>query len=138
ELIPDQDHTLMSAGYDALACMAGNASIRIVKYQGLMAKMLHRLRNHTFLASNTCAMAARTSDGSLVIAYLPSLRTITINMSKLASMTIAHWYDPTSGEYVNVKGSPFSNAGSRQFSPPGINNSGDGDWALVLEAQTVR
>lgn len=32
---------------------------------------------------------------------------------------------------------PFANAGSRNFTPSGANKSGEGDWVLVLEAQTV-
>jgi hypothetical protein len=55
-------------------------------------------------------------------------------MSKLAGMTAAHWYDPTTAKYINVDGSPFANSGSRQFTPPGKNGDGDADWVLVLEA----
>jgi hypothetical protein len=129
DLVPDQDRTVMIAGYDASSCIVGAASIRLESAQ--------RLRNYAFIASNTCATAARTSDGSLVIAYLPTLRTVTIDMSRLAGATTARWYDPTSGDYKNVKGSPFVNWGRRQFQPPGTNSAGDGDWVLVLEAQTV-
>ena len=42
-------------------------------------------------------------------------------------------YDPTTGEYITVGGSPFANTGIRQFTPPGKNHDGDGDWVLVLE-----
>jgi hypothetical protein len=66
---------------------------------------------------------------------MPTIRTITIDMSKLSGLATARWYDPASGQYDDVKGSPFANAGARQFTPPGTNKSGDGDWALVLEAQ---
>jgi len=31
-----------------------------------------------------------------------------------------------------IAGSPFSNAGSHVFTPPGVNSAGDGDWVLVL------
>jgi hypothetical protein len=55
-------------------------------------------------------------------------------MSKLAGLTTARWYDPTNGKYVKVSGSPFANSGNRQFTPPGGNSAGDGDWILVLEA----
>ena len=80
--------------------------------------------------------AARASDGSLVMVYMPTIRVITVDMSKLTGTTTARWYDPTSGEYADVQGSPFANEGSRQFMPPGANKSGEGDWVLVLEART--
>ena len=37
----------------------------------------------------TCLTAARTSDGSLVIAYMPSIRRITVDMSKLTAISTA-------------------------------------------------
>jgi hypothetical protein len=95
------------------------------------------MRNYALIASNTCATAARTSDGTLVVAYTPTLRPISVDMSKLAGTTTVRWYDPTCGEFMDVKGSPFANAGIRRFTPPGSNRSGDGDWVLVLEARTA-
>ena len=137
DLIPDQNRTVMTSGYSAFSCFVGMASTRIGKIQDLMARVFNRImRNSAFIAANTCAVAARTLDGSLVVAYMPTIRTITVDMSKLASPAIARWYDPTSGRYTDVKGSPFANAGSRQFTTSVANKSGEGDWVLVLEAQT--
>src|SRR5207342_54677 len=96
-----------------------------------IARALVRLRKHLAIGSittSTCATAARTSDRSLVMAYLPTIRTITVDMSKLASIATARWYDPTNGQYAAIDGSPFANAGSKKFTPPGHNSSGDGDW----------
>ena len=76
----------------------------------------------------------RAPDGRLVIVYVLTIRPITVDMSKLSGPTAARWYDPRIGEYIKVGGSPFSNTGSRQFTPPGKNHDGDGDWVLVLEA----
>jgi hypothetical protein len=87
------------------------------------------------ITTDTYATAARTSDGSLVIAYLPTIRMVTVDMSKLSGRANTHWYDPTNGTYVAISGSPFANTGSRQFTPPGNNNAGDGDWVLVLAAR---
>ena len=78
--------------------------------------------------------AARTPDGGLVMAYVPEGQTIGVDMSKLAARVRARWYDPTDGTYQRVPGSPFDNAGTRQFSPPGKNAEGDSDWVLVLAA----
>jgi len=68
-----------------------------------------------------------------MILYMTTTRTITVDVSKLAGTTAARWCDPTTGEYINIRCSPFPNAGARQFTPPGNNHDGDGDWVLVLE-----
>ena len=79
--------------------------------------------------------AAQTPDGKLVMAYMPSTRTVTVDMTKLAGPVTARWYDPSNGVYTPIRGSPFTNTGSRQFTPTGRNSDGDGDWVLVLEAR---
>ena len=47
--------------------------------------------------------------------YLPSVRSITVEMSKLAGPATARWYDPTNGSYSAVSGSPIANANRHQF-----------------------
>jgi hypothetical protein len=138
DLVPDQTHTVVTAGYDRSSCIVGKFVAYFGKDQNtLMSMALGRIRRHSgigSITSNTCATAARTSDGALVMVYMPTIRAITVDMSKLAGPTTARWYDPTSGEYTDVKGSPFANEGSRQFIPSEANKSGEGDWVLVLEA----
>jgi hypothetical protein len=138
DLVPDQNHTVMISGYGAFSCFAGMLSPRIRRNEYAMGPLLNRVLKYTFMASDGCAVAARSFDGSLVMAYMPTIRTITVDMSKLAGPSTARWYDPTSGEYSDVKGSPFANTGTRQFTPSGANKSGDGDWVLVLETQAPR
>jgi hypothetical protein len=111
DLVPDQAHTVVTDGYGTPAPF-GTGSV----------------------TTDTYATAARTSDGTLIIVYMPTIRTITADLSKLAGVTAAHWYDPTTGDYINVNGSPFVNSGNRQFTPPGKNGDGAADWLLVLEA----
>ena len=111
DLVPDQTHRVVIDGYGTPAPF-GTGSV----------------------ATDTYATAARTPDGRLVIVYVPTIRPITVDMSKLSGPTAARWYDPSIGEYIKVGDSPFSNTGSRQFTPPGKNQDGDGDWVLVLEA----
>jgi hypothetical protein len=77
--------------------------------------------------------ASRTPDGTLAIAYMPSSRTVTVDLSTLSGPVTARWYDPTDGTFRSIVGSPFANSGSRQFVPPGPNGDGDDDWVLVLE-----
>jgi chitodextrinase len=81
--------------------------------------------------------AGATRDGALVMAYVPQSQTITVNMTKLAGQVTAQWFDPSNGTYRPIAGSPFPNTGSRPFTHPGANSSGDVDWVLVLEASLV-
>src|SRR5262249_49104347 len=67
------------------------------------------------------AAAAATPNGRLVIAYIPDHRTITINMARLAGPATARWYDPASGKFHDIPGSPLANTGSRKFETPGDN-----------------
>jgi hypothetical protein len=142
EMVPDQTHTVVTDGYDRLSCIVGNFVTYVSEdHDSLISRAFGRIRRHSgigSITSNTCATAARASDGSLVMVYMPTIRAITVDMSKLTGMTTARWYDPTSGEYTDVKGSPFANEGSRQFIPSEANKSGEGDWVLVLEALTPR
>ena len=141
DLIPDQTHTVVTSGYGSFSCLVGKVLADVGKNPDLILRFLVRIRKYSAIGSitsSTCATAARTSDSSLVVAYLPTIRTITVDMSRLASMARARWYDPTNGEYADIDGSPFANTGSRKFTPPGNNSSGDGDWVLVLEASGAR
>ena len=68
------------------------------------------------------------------MAYCPKSATITADLSKLSGPVKARWYDPTTGKFREIAGSPFSNSGLQGFSTPGNNSTGDDDWVLVLEA----
>jgi Protein of unknown function (DUF4038)/Putative collagen-binding domain of a collagenase len=78
------------------------------------------------------AATARTSDGSLVIAYIPTGRTVTIDMNRLSGRVTARWFDPTNGKHAAIA-ARLANSGSRSFTTPGRNAIGHGDWVLVLE-----
>lgn len=80
------------------------------------------------------ATAARTPDGTLGMAYLPTRRTVTVDMSRFSGAVTARWYDPSNGAYSAITGSPFAATGTQPFTPLGNNSAGDGDWVLVLEA----
>ena len=141
DLIPDQAHTVVTSGYGSFSCLVGKFLADVGKDPDLIPGALVRIRKYSAIGSittSTCATAARTSDGFSVMAYLPTIRTITVDMSRLVSIATARWYDPTNGEYADIDGSPFANTGSRKFTPPGNNSSGVGDWILVLEALAAR
>ena len=141
DLIPDQTHEVVVAGYDGLSGLVGKLSGYAENFSSFAAKLSTRIKRITGLGSistNTYVTAARTSDGSWVMAYLPSLRTITVDLSKLAGPTTARWYDPTSGDYVAAGDSPLLNRGKKEFTPPGKNVAGDSDWVLMLEASMAQ
>ena len=56
-----------------------------------------------------------------------------MDLSRLSGPAVARWFDPSSGAYTPIAGSPLTNSGTRNFTPPGNNNDGDGGWLLVLE-----
>ncbi len=83
-------------------------------------------------------VTARAEDGTLAILYFPKGGAATLDLAKLASAVVARWFDPTSGEYRPVEGSPFPNTDRRDFAPPARNQDGDRDWLLVLETARVK
>jgi hypothetical protein len=140
ELVPDQGHSMLIAGYGSMSFHIGRTADYLGTSRGLVIRAFDFLKRKTGFGSidtNGYAPAAATVDGSLVIAYLPSVRTVTIDMSKLAGPALVSWYDPTNGTYVPVNGSPFSNRGEMRFTPAGNNSAGDGDWVLLLENAPV-
>jgi hypothetical protein len=71
--------------------------------------------------------AAFTQDGSTLIAYMPTARTITVDLTKLSGGEVnGWWFDPHTGCTEPV--GKFATSGPVQLTPPG-----DGDWALVLD-----
>ena len=69
----------------------------------------------------------------MVIAYMPTLRPLTVDMARLAAPVIARWFDPTDGSFTDVGSAPIANTGSFTFRAPNQNQAGDEDWVLVLE-----
>jgi hypothetical protein len=108
-LVPDQNNTVVTSGYPTFN-PGGNAQ------------------------DNTYATTASTADGTLVMSYMPTARTITVDMTKLAGPAVARWYDPTTGTYTAIAGSPLANTGSKSFTPPTQKHTDTyDDWVLVLE-----
>jgi hypothetical protein len=86
-----------------------------------------------YVADNDYLTAARTPDGSLVVIYTPIIRQFVVDMSQLSGLAVTRWFDPSSGNFTLIAGSPFTNGGTQSFTPPGNNSDGDGGWVLVLE-----
>ena len=110
DLVPDQDHSVLTAGLGTYGDL------------------------QTPVSNSDYATASKTPDGAFVVAYMPTARTITVNMASLKAPANAKWFDPTNGAYTAIPGGPFANTGTRQFTPPGSNHDGDSDWVLLLVA----
>ncbi|MDF2691898.1 MAG: hypothetical protein K0S65_281 [Labilithrix sp.] len=77
--------------------------------------------------SATYATTARASDGATVIAYLPTSRQVTIDMTRVSgSQANAWWFEPSAGLATAIGTYPTS--GTRSFTPPTA-----GDWILVID-----
>jgi hypothetical protein len=109
DLVPDQDHAVVTNGLGAY----GTLDTRVSQ-------------------SDYCT-AAKTPDGAYVIVYMPTARTITVNMARLKAPAQGKWFDPTNGAYTKIPGGPIANAGTRQFTPPAKNHEGADDWVLLLD-----
>ncbi|MFI9386857.1 DUF4038 domain-containing protein [Kutzneria sp. NPDC052558] len=105
DLAPDQDHSFLVDGYGTFSAVGS-------------------------VNDNDYATAARTADGRLAVIYLPTARTITVDMSKMRPGAVAFWYDPTDGRYRLA--SPPIGRGAVSFTPPGRNHGGDDDWVLRI------
>jgi Protein of unknown function (DUF4038)/Putative collagen-binding domain of a collagenase len=108
DLVPDQAHEVVVDGFGTFA---GRGSISTDNY----------------------VTAARSAAGDLVVAYLPTSRTVAVDMERLSGPVQARWYDPTDGTSHSDPDAPLVNRGIRGFAPPGRNSAGDSDWVLVLE-----
>jgi len=110
DLVPDFRHRVVTAGYGTFTA-DGNVN------------------------ASDYVTAALTRDRRLLIAYLPTSRTVAVDLSKLQGRIRARWYDPTRGTYVPAARVSLAPAGERRFAPPRPNGDGDGDWVLVLTSR---
>jgi hypothetical protein len=122
-LIPDQEHKVVTGGFGTF----GDPEVHFDQVD-LTASMKPRVSQSDY------ATAAKTLDGSLVVVYLPTSRTLTVNMASLSGPAVARWFDPTNGAYTMIPGAPFASSGTRQFTPPRANHGGDEDWVLELKS----
>jgi hypothetical protein len=90
--------------------------------------------------TNTYVTAARASDGSFAVVYIPTAGTVTINLANLGPNVSAQWFDPTTGSYSTICSGGTGNCafGIRHFTSPGVHSDGGSDWVLLLRAATGR
>ena len=115
DLVPDFDHAVVTAGYGTF-------------------------NNTNRAGGNDYVTAARTGDGRMVMAYLPSTgtgtRSLTVDLTKLTISSIsAKWFNPADGTYRAI-GSYANTNRAQVFTTPGNNGSGLNDWLLILESGT--
>jgi hypothetical protein len=124
KLVPDLGHAVMIAGYDS----RGIFSSAWESLQSAVHRQAYRL-------GSASSVAARTSDGQTIIAYIPggSAATITIDMSKIsdaAAQAKCWWFNPRDGSSALV--GTYAASGSREFTPPDAN-----DWVLTLDSASA-
>ncbi|MBS1597409.1 MAG: DUF4038 domain-containing protein [Bacteroidetes bacterium] len=81
------------------------------------------------------ATGAITKDGKLALLYMPTYRTVCVNLQKFSEAVSATWFDPSSGKYTTDK-KQFSNKGVVYLTPPARNNDrGFDDWVLIIQTK---
>ena len=78
------------------------------------------------------ATAAFTPDSTLAILYMPSYRTVGINMNRFKKPVVIKWFDPSTGAYKTIP-KTFPNKGISYIKPPSFrNDKGYDDWVLIV------
>lgn len=120
-LQPDVSHAIMIAGYDSRTIVSST----VERLRSVMRQRPYRLGSQS-------SVAARTSDGQTVIAYMPngSSAKIVIAMSDIVdtgSQARCWWFNPRDGGSIPI--GVFSTTGAHSFIPPD-----NKDWVLVIDS----
>lgn len=76
--------------------------------------------------------SAETSDGNSMIAYLPSNRTVSVNMTGIhGDKAKCWWYNPSNGKASEI--GTYKTSESQSFTPPSA-----GDWVLVIDNDSAK
>lgn len=76
------------------------------------------------------AAAALANDGSFAVIYLPTSRSITINMRRFNGSKYIKWFDPTNNTYTTE--GAVTNYCSRSFAARPANSAGQYDWIMII------
>ena len=121
KLSPDANHMVMISGYDSRELFSVIwESARSLVYQS------------PYRIGSASSVAARTSDGQTIVAYVPngSAATITIDMGKITdteSQARCWWFNPRNGSDILI--GIYATSGTRKFTPPDLY-----DWVLVIDS----
>lgn len=106
-LFESRDHGTLEPDYDHEVLVAGYGNINGADY----------------------AAAASSFNGTSVIVYTPSQRTLTVDTTRVAGERgVVWWYDPSNGLAIFVSTVPTD--GTHEFTPPS-----SGDWVLVIDSE---
>ncbi|MBN1274966.1 DUF4038 domain-containing protein [Candidatus Woesearchaeota archaeon] len=98
---------------------------------------LERVPDQAIIASSTGtgddhAQATRASDGSYLMVYYGSPRSLSIDLDKLSgTQAKAWWYDPRTGQAADA--GTHTSSGEKYFTPP---SSSGPDWVLVIDDES--
>ena len=124
KLVPDADHTVLTAGYDPRSSFS------------LVTEWIRSWIYHVpFRLNSNASVAARSSEGQTIIGYIPggSTATVSIDMSKImdpSSQASCWWFNPrdSSTSLIGI----FQTQGTQKFTPPEKS-----DWVLVIDSQAA-
>jgi hypothetical protein len=121
KLVPDVNHKVMTAGYDSRSFFS--ASWEAVRSFARRAQ--YRL-------GSASSVAARTSNGATIVAYVPNgnAATITIAMNEITdagSEAKCWWFNPRDGSSTLI--GSLTTLSTHKFTPPDAN-----DWVLVIDS----
>jgi len=121
KLAPDLNHVVVTAGYDSRDSFSSAWEF--------VHSTVHR---EPYRLGGASSVAARTSDGQTIIAYMPNgnAAAITIDMSKISdpgSQAKCWWFNPRDGSSTLI--GTYATSGSRKFTPPDVS-----DWVLTLDS----
>lgn len=115
--------------------LPGSAQMRHARALIESRPFLSRIPDQALIASEAGegthhVRATRDEQGSYAFLYIPSGKTVTVNLEPLTGETLrACWYDPRTGTARRIGEFAREEQKQREFKPP----SGGPDWALTLE-----
>jgi hypothetical protein len=96
-------------------------------FYNLVPDQAHQVLTAGFQTGTTYATAARTTDGATIIAFIPTQRPVTIDMTKISgAFSKAWWYNTRTGSSTLI--GTFPTTGTQTLTPPDSN-----DWVLVAD-----
>jgi len=107
-----------------------------VGWSGLAPDTQHALVTAGFGQNGTgqYALAAKSADGRAALVYFTASLTVTVDLTRLTGTSVrARWFDPSSGAFRDIVGSPFVRSGTKSLGPSPAAADGAPDAVLVLE-----
>ena len=87
----------------------------------------HLVMTAGYASGTTYAPASITADGSTLIAYIPTSRTVTVNLAKIAGTAArAWWFNPSTAQATLI--GDFATGSVKTFTSPS-----SADWVLVID-----